>query len=375
MTTFIRAEAYTVSCPNDDGGTVVKIGKRDGKQRYRCKKCLKDFREPNVYSEGNKYTTQQMGLALQSYFDGLSYREVARNIARAFNIEAPDESTIYRWVQEFSQAAFKAMSQLKPYVGDRWVADELQLKVEGRRYWLWSVMDAKTRYILGIHLTPKRSKEAAGVVIRKAVEAAGKHPQFFVSDQLGSYIQPSKLLMPRTKHIAVAGLDAKINNNLSERLQGTFRDRTKVARGFKSQETGQAFLEGWVADYNLCRPHMSLGDRTPAEAAGVITPFKNWREVVERLDYGPTPSRPDWHFREPTMAEIMESKETPGSRGRRIGKVPPSSTEPILGEMLQDKQFEKMDIPTALEAIYPLWEKKFKSSKPKKERFRTRRGF
>ena len=69
------------------------------------------------------------------------------------------------------------------------------------------------------------------------------------------------------------------------------------------------------------------------------------------------------------------SKEMLGSRGRRIGKAPPSNAEPILGEMLNDKQFETMDIPTALEAIYPLWEKKFKNSKPKKKRFRSRRGF
>ena len=33
MTTFARpVEQYTVSCPNDDGGKVVKIGKQAGKR-------------------------------------------------------------------------------------------------------------------------------------------------------------------------------------------------------------------------------------------------------------------------------------------------------------------------------------------------------
>ena len=323
MTTFIRpAEKYSVSCPNDDGGKVVRIGFSGNKQRFRCKVCLKEFRDPNVYSEGNKFTTQQMGLALQSYFDGLSYREVARNVARAFDIEAPDEATIFRWVQEYGRAAHDAMSRQKVSVGDRWVGDELQLRVDGRPFWLWSVMDAKTRYILSIHLTPRRTKEAAAVTIRKAIEAAGKQPKSFVSDQLGSYIQPLKMLSPRTKHVAVEGLDAEPNNNLSERLQGTFRDRTKVARGFKSQETGQAFLEGWAADYNLCRPHMSLDDRTPAEVAGVEAPFKTWREAVEKLDGGPQPPRPDWHFREPPLVVMrMSGGTSQAKRPRGCGPV------------------------------------------------------
>ena len=36
MTTFSRVETYVVSCPNGDGGDIVKIGLQSGKQRYDC---------------------------------------------------------------------------------------------------------------------------------------------------------------------------------------------------------------------------------------------------------------------------------------------------------------------------------------------------
>lgn len=374
MTTFTEKVSYSVSCPNNDGGKIVKIGKRDGKQRYRCEKCLKKFRDPNVYSEGHHHPSQQMGMALQSHFDGSSYSKIARNVARTFDVEAPDDATVFRWIQGFSRAAHDAMRRQKVRVGDRWVADEMVLKVEGRQYWMWNIMDSKTRYVLAVHLTPRRTKEAAAVVIRKAIEAAGKRPKTFVSDQLGSYIQPTKMLMPKTKHVPTEGLDAQINNNLSERLQGMFRDRTKTQRGFKSQETGQVFLEGFVADYNLLRPHKGLGDRTPAEAAGVTTPFKNWREVVDKLECNLTPSRPEWHFKEPPLVEMKKRKKRP-TPIEPLAKMIPAFREPA------DKQFTKMDIPTALEAIYPMRKKAFKSSKPKevqereREQFRKRRGF
>ena len=37
-------ETITVNCPDCDSGHIVKIGQRDGYQRYLCRDCLKKFR-------------------------------------------------------------------------------------------------------------------------------------------------------------------------------------------------------------------------------------------------------------------------------------------------------------------------------------------
>ena len=105
-------------------------------------------------------------------------------------------------------------------------------------------------------------------MLRKAALAADKPPETITTDKLRSYIQPVKDVLPEGQHIQSEGIRANINNNLSERLQGTFRDRIKTLRGLDSQKTGQRYLDGWTLTYNLFRGHHSLGNKTPGERAG-----------------------------------------------------------------------------------------------------------
>ena len=157
--------------------------------------------------------------------------------------------------------------------------------------------------MLAIHLSPRRSGEAAAITMRKAVEAAQKHPKEIITDMLGSYIKPIRRTMPHTMHLKSEGLDAELHNNLSERLQGTLRDRDKVLRGLKSREAGQTYLEGIAVDYNLFRPHMALKDSTPAAIAGVNIGLRNWGDVVEKLTYATKPTRPKWQTSERVRPE------------------------------------------------------------------------
>ena len=51
-------------------------------------------------------------------------------------------------------------------------------------------------------------------------------------------------------------------------------------RGLKSLETAIDFTQGWLAHYNFLRPHESLDDRTPAQEAGIIYPYRNWQDII-----------------------------------------------------------------------------------------------
>ena len=108
-------------------------------------------------------------------------------------------------------------------------------------------------------------------------------PKTIKTDRLRSYIPAIEdLFGADVKHVQSDGITSEVNNNLSERLQGTFRSRTKTMRGLDSRDSGQAYLDRWVLSYNLFREHESLESRTPAEAAKVHAPFKSWEEAVER---------------------------------------------------------------------------------------------
>ena len=311
MTTFRYVEEFHVECPNGDGGKIIKDGLHFGDQRYECKTCGKKFRRPDQFAKGRRFPIQQVGLSLQAYFDGLSYREMARNIGYSFGI-APGKSSIYSWIQGYSRAVNEATKDLKVPVGDTWVADEILLKTGGKKLWLWNVMDKDSRYLLATHLTPRRNARAAEIVFRKALAVADRPPGMVITDGLPSYIKPiRKVLGSRTNHVQVQSLDAKVNNNLSERLQGTIRDRDKVLRAMKTRETGQNYLDGWTYDYNHVRPHLGLKGRTPASVAGVRTPYRTWNDVARDLEPIEEPNRPKWHFKDELVPKSKDFQVMP----------------------------------------------------------------
>ena len=115
---------------------------------------------------------------------------------------------------------------------------------------------------------------------QKALDRASRPPKKFRSDKYASYLVALRYLMPYTKHIRTAGVNECVNNNLSERMQNTFRARDKTLRGLYSVESPQQFLDGFAFTYNHIRDHMSLNGKTPGELAGMEMPFKEWADVV-----------------------------------------------------------------------------------------------
>ena len=151
--------------------------------------------------------------------------------------------------------------------GGNWVADEMHLEIKGKKAYLWDIMDRDTRYVLASHLSYRRDGHAARAMLRKALAASDGPPKTITTDKWRAYIKPIKDLSPETKHIQSQGLAAEVNNNLSERLQGTYRDRTKTLRGLENIESGQRYLDGWTLNYNLFRKHESLKNKPPASKA------------------------------------------------------------------------------------------------------------
>lgn len=226
-------------------------------------------------------TPHEKGAAVDMYFDGVSYRKTAQNVEQYFGRKTGSTS-IYRWVRELTAKADAALKPIKVNAGDTWVADEVAINVGGQIYWLFNVMDADSRFLLAAYLAPERTTRAAATALAMARERAAEPPKQLTTDGLRSYRRAMRRAFPTTlvKHVVSQGIRAKINNNLSERLQGTIRDRDKTLRALKSRETGQDYVDGLVTHYNFFRPHQSLQNKRPAQAAGVTPPFTSWEEVA-----------------------------------------------------------------------------------------------
>ncbi len=283
MTQFTETTttSYVVACPECDSQRVHKAGTQKGEQRYRCNGCGKKFRVGGK-GKGQRMDAEMVGSAIRDFYSGKSYKQICEGLHDEYDLpNEPSKATIYEWVRDYTDKATEEMKGRKAKTGKEWVADELQTVVGGEKMWLWNVMDSETRYILASHLTPRRDANAARVVLRKAMLAAEKPPETIMTDKLKSYIPAVKDVLPETRHMQSEGITADLNNNLSERLQGTFRDRIKTLRGLDSQKTGQRYLDGWVLQYNLFRGHEALRDQTPGERAKVNPPFTEWADVVK----------------------------------------------------------------------------------------------
>ena len=302
MAKFTETRTREVNCPYCGHAKVSKWGKNaNGKQTYRCKGCSKRFLHTGQVS-GRHATSDQIGGAIRMYYGGTSFKQTAETMDDILNMPEPSKETLYRWVTEYTGIAKDILDDHPAHTSGKWVADEIQVKVGGKQLWLWNVMDAGTRYALAVHLSPNRDQRAAVAVMRKAMANADAPPKSITTDKLGSYVPAIKEVFPDAEHIQSEGIRARVDNNLSERLQGTIRDREKTLRGLDELESGQRYFDGWAINYNMFREHEGIEGQTPAEMAGVSAPFREWADVVRvaATDTGKREPKP------PAMSEVAD---------------------------------------------------------------------
>jgi putative transposase len=73
--------------------------------------------------------------------------------------------TVRRWCQKYGPAFADALRRRRPRPGDRWHLDEVQLKINGRRHWLWRAVD-QAGVVLDILVQPRRNQRAAEAFLR-----------------------------------------------------------------------------------------------------------------------------------------------------------------------------------------------------------------
>lgn len=280
-----------VKCKYCGSEDVVKFGTYKGIQRWWCKDCKRKFVDTDALYK-MKTPIRQIASALSGYYGGMSLNAICRHLEQQYETSFTDAG-IYNWLIRFTKDAIKEAKKHTPEVGKVWVADETVLKVGGKKIWFWDIIDAKTRFLLASHISQTRTIKDARALMEEASKRAGNAtPDIILTDKLAVYYDGIEMTFGAdTKHIPIKGLTATLNTNLIERFHGTLKDRTKVMRGLKKQKTAKLLLNGWLVYYNFFRPHEALGDRTPAEKAGIKFPFKDWMDVVRGVKG--TPPEPD----------------------------------------------------------------------------------
>lgn len=284
-----------VTCPICKSNNAVKWGTRKTSfgsvQRFACRDCDHKF----VVDKGfcrMKNSPKTITLTLDLYFKGVSQRKIADHLKQFENVSV-SQPTILSWIKKYLKLLAKYSEKYKADVGNIWHSDETTvfIKKEGEKkyyQWIWNVMDAKSRYLLACEVTETKYKEDARKPLKKAKETARTVPDAIVTDGLPAYNDAIKaefygLGRIQNPHIRLKDFETKPNNNIIERLQGTFRERTKVVRSFDSDIGASEFAAGMQTYYNYIRPHQGIGGITPAQMANIpINLIGNrWQKMIE----------------------------------------------------------------------------------------------
>jgi transposase-like protein len=272
-----------VYCSSKD---IVKNGLRHNKygdlQIYVCNNCGKHF-TINLGFERMRVAPQIITSAMQLYFTGESYR----NVQKFLKLQGVTVShvAVQKWIKKYTTLMNQYLEKIKPNVSDTWRADELYVKINGDMKYLFAMMDDETRFWIAQEVAESKDRHDARNLLRMSKEVTGKKPLTFITDGLPSYHDAFKkefrtLGLPQTKHVRHITLKGDHNNNKMERMNGEVRDREKVLRGLKKDDS--AMLSGYQLYHNYFRPHEGLDGKTPAEACGIQIEGQNkWKTLIE----------------------------------------------------------------------------------------------
>jgi len=292
----IESLSPEVLCPACQSLSVVRDGcraTRFGKiQRYTCKDCGHRF-TPDKGFESMKHDPKTITLALDLYFKGVSLRKIADHLKQFHDIEVA-QTTPMRWIKKYLKLLGTYVEKHKADVGKIWHSDEMTvfIKKEGeKRYyeWIWNVMDAKTRYLLACQVTKDRYVTDAQKPLQQAKDAATRRPDLVVTDGLQAYqyavrsVFFDRSAFIQNPHFRLKDFETKPNNNIVERLNGTFRERTKVMRSLPDQIGANEFCAGMQVYYNYIRPHQGIEGMTPAQMANLPINLSGnrWMTMIE----------------------------------------------------------------------------------------------
>src|SRR5487761_112789 len=249
-------------------------------QRYLCKSCGKRF-SFNLGFEKMKATPQIISSAMQLYFTGESLRNV-KKFLRLQGVRISHVSVL-KWIRKYIELMDSYLDKIHPKVSDTWRPDELYLKIKGNKSYLFAVLDDESRYWIAQQIADHKGVSDLRPMFREARQIAEKQPKKIISDgarNFGQAIRDEYQRNERVLHIADIRLDGSIHNNKMERFNGEQRDREKVMRSLKRKDS--PVLKGMQIYHNFVRPHMALGNKTPAEKCGIKVEGRNkWMTLIQ----------------------------------------------------------------------------------------------
>jgi putative transposase len=179
----------------------------------------------------------------------LSYRDV-EELLFARGIVVTYEA-IRKWCRKFGQQYANELGRRHPRPGDTWHLDEVFLRINGERHYLWRAVD-QDGHVLDILVQRRRDKPAAKRFFRKLLKGLRYVPRVLITDRLKSYEAAKRELLQSVEH-----RQHRYLNNRAENSHQPTRQRERRMQGFKSPGHAQRFLAAYgpIAQHFRPRRH------------------------------------------------------------------------------------------------------------------------
>ncbi|WP_368123963.1 transposase [Bacteroides thetaiotaomicron] len=180
--------------------------------------------------------------------------------------------------QQVANYARTAAIVIKPFVdhyeypkSSVFTADETYIKVRGIKGYIWFIMDAASRSILGYQVSDNRSVGPCILAMRMAFRGIKRLPEKFrfIADGYSAYPLAAQQFVRElgdsfqfdiTQVIGLTNNDAvskefRPYKQMIERLNRTFKSTYRVSCGYDNYNGANYNVALWVAYYNFLRPH------------------------------------------------------------------------------------------------------------------------
>ena len=272
-----------------------KTIKASDKYKYKLHYIYREFNinffKVNLYTISKRATTLNfkkfnphiMGLVLTYHVNlKLSTRQTAHALKEVHGIDISHTMV--------SNYALTAAAVIKPFVdtfdykpSKILSADETYIKVKGVKNYVWIVMDACKKSILGYQVSDTRAVGPCILAMRMAFDKFKNFPGKalkFVADGYSAYpLARQQFELEDNKIFDITQVIGLTNDDpvsteyrwvkqIVERLNRTFKSSYRVTCGYGSDEGASYGFSLWVAYYNFLRPH----------------PYNYWKPLNELSD-------------------------------------------------------------------------------------------
>jgi transposase InsO family protein len=169
---------------------------------------------------------------------------------------------LYRWKRSTTSGT-KPAKPTRPH--ERWHTDLMYLRIENNWYFLVTVLDAYSRYVVHWELLTTMHASDIRLVIQHALEATKATPDVVTDNGSQFTAKEFKDLIRRFvfKHIRIRWYHPE-SNGLVERFHRSTREALGDAE-LRNLSQARELIGEWIQEYNEKRLHAGLGYLTPAE--------------------------------------------------------------------------------------------------------------